>query len=406
MNIYNLEYIETPRLIIRPVKDGDEIEINQAINRSLVMLQRWMPWAQDPSLQTTREFVQNGVLDWQSGQAIEFPMVVIHKQDNKIISASGFNDLCDLTKPYYEIGYWIDSAYQGQGLVTELVTGLTRYTLDALKAIRVQIRIQANNIKSVAVAKRCGYMAEVRIKNYCIDCKGGLPADSLLFACCDVSVLPELEVKWYQHERKIIPRINDSENQEHYSKTVLPILQTKRLKLMSPDTKDAKSFQEAIRASHEEVNPWFSWAKPDITLEQAQSHINDGIQSAKDIYAHEHLFFLVWAHGQNDLLGEVWCKILDWSVPVVMINYWFDTRYTGQGYAMEAVSELVRFAFLKLNAKRVEVYVSSHNIKSLNLIKRLDFTHEGMIKNHSRNFVTDEVMSSELYSMTSLTELG
>ena len=56
MSIYQLKEIETPRLIIRPVRLGDENEINQAINRSLETLQRWMPWSKDPSLETTLEF--------------------------------------------------------------------------------------------------------------------------------------------------------------------------------------------------------------------------------------------------------------------------------------------------------------------------------------------------------------
>lgn len=399
MNIYNLEYIETQRLIIRPVRTGDEIEINQAINRSLSTLQRWMPWAQDPSLQTTQEFVENGVLDWQSGQAVEFPMVVIHKENNKIISVSGFNDLCDLTKPYFEIGYWIDIEYQGQGLVTELVTGLTRYALESLKAIRVQIRAQADNIKSIAVAKRCGYTAEAKLKNYCIDCENGLPADSILLSCCNALLLPKLEVKWYEHKRKTIHHINKNVNKEYNSKIKLSMLQTKRLKLMLPEIKDAKAFQEAIQASHKEVHPWFSWAKPDISLEQAKSHINDARQSAENIYEHDHIFFFVWAHGHNDLLGEVWCKVLDWSVPVIVINYWFDSRYTGQGYATEAVSELLNFSFSKLNATRVQIHASSDNIKSLNLIKGLGFTHEGTLHNHSRNFVTNKIMSSELFAI-------
>ena len=52
---YTLKQIETPRLIIRPVQLGDEIQLNQAVNNSLESLQQWMPWANDPSLETTRD---------------------------------------------------------------------------------------------------------------------------------------------------------------------------------------------------------------------------------------------------------------------------------------------------------------------------------------------------------------
>lgn len=80
--------IETPRLIIRPVRLFDEIEINKAIHNSLEILQKWQPWANNPSLETTRTFVQRGVFAWNSGCIKDFPMVVIHKQDKRIIGGS------------------------------------------------------------------------------------------------------------------------------------------------------------------------------------------------------------------------------------------------------------------------------------------------------------------------------
>jgi hypothetical protein len=45
--------IETDRLILRPPHTGDETPLNEAINRSLFALQRWMPWAADPSFEPT-----------------------------------------------------------------------------------------------------------------------------------------------------------------------------------------------------------------------------------------------------------------------------------------------------------------------------------------------------------------
>ena len=58
MNIYKLKQIETPRLIIRPVQLGDEIELNKLVNNSIGLLQKWIPWANDPSIEATRAMVQ------------------------------------------------------------------------------------------------------------------------------------------------------------------------------------------------------------------------------------------------------------------------------------------------------------------------------------------------------------
>lgn len=44
---------ETDRLILRPPQLEDEMPLKEAINRSLPALQRWMPWAADPSFEPT-----------------------------------------------------------------------------------------------------------------------------------------------------------------------------------------------------------------------------------------------------------------------------------------------------------------------------------------------------------------
>ena len=67
--------------------------------------------------------------------------------------------------------------------------------------------------------------------------------------------------------------------------------------------------------------------------------------------------------------------------------------------------ESIKYAFNGLKAKRVELDVSEQNIKSLRLAKRLGFVLEGWLKNHSRNFVTNEVKASALFSMTDVSQL-
>ena len=56
--------IITERLIIRPPKAGDAKPLNDAINRSLAELQRWIPWAIDPGLKPTEDFIKKGIEHW------------------------------------------------------------------------------------------------------------------------------------------------------------------------------------------------------------------------------------------------------------------------------------------------------------------------------------------------------
>lgn len=406
MNIYSLQQIETPRLSIRPIQMGDEIGLSKAINSSLPTLQRWMPWSKDPSFKTTQIFVQQSVNAWQAEQSQELPMVVIHKADNKIIAASGYNEKSNLKKSYYEVGYWIDTHYQGQGFVTEIANALTRYALIALNANRVQICTQEENEKSIAVAYRCGYQLDAIMQNYCIDCLSGLAANSLLFSCCDITQLPSLDITWEHKERPKIPYVKAITPLDNQPPKALPRLSTQNLKLLPPHIMNANKLYAAVIGSLTEISPWFSWASTDLTLLDIEQHLHEGAQAARDIYSHDHLFYIVWNHNGGSILGEVWLKILDWSYPAsIMIDYWFDTQHIGKGFATEAIAELVNYSFNELKARRVQLQIATNNTRSIRLANRLGFSHEGTLTKHAKNFVTQEVSSSELFSITALKNL-
>lgn len=191
-----LNYIETPRLLIRPVQLGDELQLNQAVNNSLELLQQWMPWANDPSLEATRKFVQKGVFDRNAENIADFPMVVIHKEDKKIISASGYNYRSDPKNGLYEIGYWCDIDYQGKGYISECVNALTKYALEELEAKTVVVSMDVNNTKSIAVAKRLQFENQGTRPSPVKD-----NAAHYYFICENSAVLPPLDVSW-NYEKK------------------------------------------------------------------------------------------------------------------------------------------------------------------------------------------------------------
>jgi RimJ/RimL family protein N-acetyltransferase len=201
MRIYSLQRIETPRTILRPLEIGDEIELNKLINHSLESLQKWMPWAQDSRLPTTRNFVYESVANWKSKTGNNYPMVVISKSNKKIIGASGFNEESIVSKGIYTTGYWLDIAYRGQGLVTEFVNGLTRYAFDHLQAKAVYIRADKANTKSIAVANRLGFIPTPNIYQESIDenkSNASIKDETLLFTRNNTSLLPPLDVSWYE----------------------------------------------------------------------------------------------------------------------------------------------------------------------------------------------------------------
>ena len=185
IKIYKLKKIETPRLLIRPVQLGDESPINKSVNNSLEVLQKWQTWAKDPSIEATREFVKRGVLSWESGSILNFPMVVIHKENQEIIAASGYTERSNVIQGIYEIGYWCDIDYQGKGYVTEYANALTRYAFDALSASKVVISMKIQNKKSIAVANRLNFVNE-----------GVKDEENYIYSVNNSNNLPDLKYSW------------------------------------------------------------------------------------------------------------------------------------------------------------------------------------------------------------------
>jgi RimJ/RimL family protein N-acetyltransferase len=200
LKIYSLTNIETPRLLIRPIQLGDEVWLYKSITNSIEVLRKWQAWAQKPSLEATREFVQRGVFAWESGVIADFPMIMIHKQDQKIIGAVGYNDRCKPCEGLYEIGYWCDIEYQGRGLVTECANALTRYAFEALFAKNVVISMQTQNKKSMAVAERLNFNKIGTKDRDPMDCVSDKPEKNYIFSVNNKKSLPSLEVNW-AHER-------------------------------------------------------------------------------------------------------------------------------------------------------------------------------------------------------------
>lgn len=67
--------------------------------------------------------------------------------------------------PFFEIGYWLRSAAEGKGYMTEAVQLLTDYAFDQLGARRVMLRIDERNQRSIAVAERLPFQREGTLRN-------------------------------------------------------------------------------------------------------------------------------------------------------------------------------------------------------------------------------------------------
>lgn len=193
-----LKAIRTERLLIRPVRVGDTALMHGAMKASFPALKKWMPWAQSlASLRDTEIYLAHGEVLWRSTpqDGTEQPLQIMDPTDQIYYGATGIKP-ANLLIPSFEIGYWVNQQYAGKGFITEAMNALTHYLFDVLKAKRVEINCEEDNIKSANVATRLNYDLEGKLRNHRFNATGKIVTSSMIYSCCDISRVPFIKYSY------------------------------------------------------------------------------------------------------------------------------------------------------------------------------------------------------------------
>ncbi|MCK6577509.1 MAG: GNAT family N-acetyltransferase [Anaerolineae bacterium] len=153
---------ETERLLMRIWQPGDGRLLHEAVEDSFPELHTWMDWAKVmPTLSETENVVREAAQKFVNRQ--EFNFIILRKSDRLVVGTVGVHHI-RWDVPRFELGYWGRTRATGQGYITEAVRKLTRYLFDELGAERVEIRCDARNVRSAAVARRAGFLLEAVLR--------------------------------------------------------------------------------------------------------------------------------------------------------------------------------------------------------------------------------------------------
>jgi ribosomal-protein-serine acetyltransferase len=130
-------------------------DFHRTILANLEHLQPWEELARASlTLDEVAQAVRQGCAAWVEGTAV--PTAIRHQ--GKIVGALSARIAPALGRA--ELGYWIDAAHQGRGIVTRAVRALEALLFDAENIERIELRMAAENHRSRAVADRLGYVLE------------------------------------------------------------------------------------------------------------------------------------------------------------------------------------------------------------------------------------------------------
>lgn len=174
--------LDGERTVLVAPRAGLGAEMAVVITQSLAHLRPWMPWAQDaPSAESAELVVRRMQADFIARRDLCFQIYAPRADGSpgRMLGGCGLHRI-DWAVRKFEIGYWIRPDAAGRGHVSEAVRLLSVLAFGALDARRVEIRCDARNVKSRAVAERCGFELEGVLRSDALGVDGQ-PRDTCVY---------------------------------------------------------------------------------------------------------------------------------------------------------------------------------------------------------------------------------
>ncbi len=171
--------LQGERVVVRPYRLDDAQALVEAVGESREHIRPWLGFA---DAHQTIEESRDWIIQQQAKLLLRNDMAfcLLDKASNKMVGGMGLHTQ-NWKAHAYEIGYWLRVSATGHGYVTEAVKLLTEYVFTQLAANRVEIRCDAKNTASAAVAQRLDFVLEGRLRNDKVDTSGNL-RDTLVFS--------------------------------------------------------------------------------------------------------------------------------------------------------------------------------------------------------------------------------
>lgn len=158
--------LETPRLRLRSFRVTDAPALFAAISESIQELRNtlwFLPWiAEEPTLQSAEVRCRKAEADFLL--RTDLPYLAFEKSSGRLVASIGLHRT-DWSLPKTEVGYWVRTGETGKGYATEGVNALTSWALTHMGAVRVELVTDEHNLRSRAVAERCGFSLEGILRN-------------------------------------------------------------------------------------------------------------------------------------------------------------------------------------------------------------------------------------------------
>jgi ribosomal-protein-alanine N-acetyltransferase len=158
-------------------------------------------------------------------------------------------------------------------------------------------------------------------------------------------------------------------------------LEGERVWLRPPRSSDFRAWAELRHDSRTFLQPWEpTWPADDLTRPAFRRRLS--IYGRDQDLGQGYAFF-VFRKTDNALLGGLNLREIRRGVAQTgALGYWIGARYARQGHTLDAVRQIVRFAFDRLALHRLEAACLPENEASRRLLETAGFTQEGYARGY------------------------
>ena len=154
----------------------------------------------------------------------------------------------------------------------------------------------------------------------------------------------------------------------------------------------AQPIFEMVDKNRAHLSPWLPFVDRMQTVEFAENFVKGTLQRNKE--GQEWAFVII---EKGEIVGRIGVYKIDNQNKIGEIGYWLIENLQGKGIVTSSCKALIQFCFNDLKLNRIEIKCGTENLKSKSIPEKLNFTHEGIIR--QGELLYDRFIDLNLYAL-------
>lgn len=148
--------------MIRIITRGDIEPFHFLINKNRQRINTYFPMTvfHTNAMSNTRSFVEEKIREARNQ---EFLLMMIHDERGTLVGMAQIKNFDRFVKKC-EVSYFIDRNFEGKGWATKAIREVIEYVFSKMDMEKIYCRIDPENIASIRVAEKCGFLLEGRLR--------------------------------------------------------------------------------------------------------------------------------------------------------------------------------------------------------------------------------------------------